>query len=158
MILTSEDVEEIVRILDASFVDELRLETKRFRVILRRGDAGWAQETRTLAPEHAPASATAETVAEAGAGKDAPAAAEAGAPVETQLVGTFYRAPNPGAPPFVEVGSRVEPDTVVGIVEAMKLMNSVHAGMRGTVVAICTDNGQFVERGHVLMRVRQDDA
>ncbi|MBW7851198.1 MAG: acetyl-CoA carboxylase biotin carboxyl carrier protein [Rhodospirillales bacterium] len=158
MSLTSEDVEEIVRILDASFVDELRLETKRFRVILRRGDAGWTQETRTLAPEHATPSAIADAPAEAVAGEAPPAAAKAGAPVETQLVGTFYRAPNPGAPPFVEVGSRVEPDTVVGIVEAMKLMNSVHAGMRGTVLEICTDNGQFVERGHVLMRVRREDA
>ena len=72
------------------------------------------------------------------------------------LPGTFYRAPMPGAPPFVEVGSRVEPDTVVAIVETMKLMNSVPAGAGGTVAEILLANAEFAERDAVLMRIRED--
>jgi acetyl-CoA carboxylase biotin carboxyl carrier protein len=93
----------------------------------------------------------------------ATSAASAGGPepdglraVRTPLPGTFYRAPMPGAPPFVEVGSRVEPDTVVGIVETMKLMNSVSAGTRGTVAEIRLANAQFAERDTALMWIREE--
>jgi acetyl-CoA carboxylase biotin carboxyl carrier protein len=72
------------------------------------------------------------------------------------LPGTFYRAPRPGAAPFVEAGSRVEADSVVGIVETMKLMNSVHAGVAGTVTEICLGNGEPVEHGDTLMRIEVD--
>ena len=73
----------------------------------------------------------------------------------TPIVGTFYRAPKPGAAPFVEVGSRVQSDTVVGIVETMKLMNSAYAGTRGEVLEICVGDGQFVEQGQVLLRLKR---
>ena len=73
--------------------------------------------------------------------------------VRAPLPGTFYRAPRPGAPPFVEVGSEVAEDTVVGIVETMKLMNSVIAGSRGTVAEICRANAEFTPQDAVLMRI-----
>jgi acetyl-CoA carboxylase biotin carboxyl carrier protein len=73
--------------------------------------------------------------------------------VVTPLLGTFYRAPQPGAPPFVDVGSRVEQDTVVAIIETMKLMNPVYAGTTGTVGEICLGDGQFAEQDAVLMRI-----
>jgi len=76
--------------------------------------------------------------------------------VRAPLPGTFYRAPRPGAEPFVEVGSRVGADTVVAIVETMKLMNSVTAGADGTVAEICLANGEFTEHGATLMRIRAD--
>ena len=72
------------------------------------------------------------------------------------LLGTFYRAPRPGAPPFVDLGSIVEEDTVVGIVETMKLMNSVAAGVSGTVTEILLGNAEFAEQGAVLMRIREN--
>ena len=72
------------------------------------------------------------------------------------LPGTFYRAPRPGAAPFVEVGSRVRADTVIGIVETMKLMNSVHAGVTGTVAEFCVENAGFAAHGATLLRVRAD--
>jgi acetyl-CoA carboxylase biotin carboxyl carrier protein len=75
--------------------------------------------------------------------------------VRAPLPGTFYRAPMPGAPPFVEPGSPVEPDTVVGIVETMKLMNSISAGIRGTVAEILVANAEFAERDAVLMLIRE---
>lgn len=73
--------------------------------------------------------------------------------IRAQLPGTFYRAPQPGAPPYVETGSRVEADTVVAIIETMKLMNPVYAGTAGTVAEICLADGQFAEQGTVLMRI-----
>ena len=76
--------------------------------------------------------------------------------VRAPLPGTFYRAPRPGAAPFVEVGSRVDRDTVVGIVETMKLMNSVSAGVDGTVAEICLGNAEFAARGTTLLRIRVD--
>ena len=76
--------------------------------------------------------------------------------VRAPLPGTFYRAPRPGAAPFVEVGSRVGADTVVGIVETMKLFNSVTAGTAGTVAEICLGNGEFADRGATLLSIRAD--
>jgi acetyl-CoA carboxylase biotin carboxyl carrier protein len=73
--------------------------------------------------------------------------------VTTPLPGTFYRAPRPGAAPFAEVGTMVEPDTVVAIVETMKLMNPVHAGTRGRVAEILVANAEPVAQGAVLLRI-----
>jgi acetyl-CoA carboxylase biotin carboxyl carrier protein len=67
------------------------------------------------------------------------------------MVGTFYRAPAPGAPPFVEVGSVVNEDDTVCILEVMKLMNSIKAGCRGRVAEICVENATLVEFGATLM-------
>ncbi len=71
------------------------------------------------------------------------------------MLGTFYRAESPGAAPFVEVGAEVEPDTTVCIIEVMKMMNSVPAGLAGTVVEVCPENGELVEYGAPLFRIRQ---
>ena len=75
--------------------------------------------------------------------------------VASPLLGTFYRAPKPGAPPFVEVGSQVEEGTVVAIIEVMKLMNTVRAGVRGTVTEILVADGALAEYGETLLRVRK---
>jgi acetyl-CoA carboxylase biotin carboxyl carrier protein len=76
--------------------------------------------------------------------------------VVTPLPGTFYRAPRPGAPPFVEVGDAVTADGVVAIVETMKLMNSVHAGTAGRVARICLDNGEFAPLGTTLILIEPE--
>ena len=70
------------------------------------------------------------------------------------MVGMFYRAPAPGEPPFVEVGSTVEEGTQVGVLEVMKLMNAVAAGVRGTIAEVCVENAVAVQYGDVLFRVR----
>jgi acetyl-CoA carboxylase biotin carboxyl carrier protein len=150
MNLTHEDVQEIVRLLEDSSFDELILENERFKLTLRRATSGWTQETQTARDEAMPPASVTN-------GASIPAALEPGiAAVYPPLVGTFYRAPKPGAAPFVEPGSRVEEETVVAIIETMKLMNSVHAGVRGTVTEVCAENAEFVEHGRILMKVRED--
>jgi len=73
--------------------------------------------------------------------------------VRAPLLGTFYRAPKPGAPPFVDVGASVEPDTIVGIIEVMKLMNTVRAGTSGVVREIRARDGTLVEYGETLLSI-----
>jgi acetyl-CoA carboxylase biotin carboxyl carrier protein len=158
--LSAEDVREILRLLDAARLDELHLETDRFTLTLRRSaDGGWTQQSQlrsapaveAVEPARPAAGPAPSGPAPTGAG-GAPAAAGLWE-VRAPLLGTFYRAPQPGAAPFVEVGSRVEEDTVVGIVETMKLMNSVPAGARGTVAEVCLGDAQFVAQGTVLLRI-----
>jgi acetyl-CoA carboxylase biotin carboxyl carrier protein len=77
----------------------------------------------------------------------------AGIPVLAPSVGLFWRAPSPGAPPFVDVGTRVEPEDVIGIVEVMKLMNRIPAGVAGVVTAVLAQNGGMVEHGEPLVLI-----
>ena len=74
--------------------------------------------------------------------------------IDSPMLGTFYAAPDPGAKPFVEVGTEVAPDTIVCIIEVMKMMNSIPAGVAGTIVDVCSENAQLVEYGETLFRVR----
>lgn len=101
------------------------------------------------APAPAPAAPAAAPAAPA-----APAAAEepavTGTPVTSPMVGTFYRAPNPGAEPFVKVGDRVEVGQTLGIIEAMKLLNEIEAETAGVIKEICVENAQPVEFGQPL--------
>ena len=75
--------------------------------------------------------------------------------IKSPMVGTFYRAPEPGAKPFVEPGQEVKPDTIVCIIEVMKLMNSVEAGVAGTVTQVFVDNAAMVEAGQPLVAIRK---
>jgi acetyl-CoA carboxylase biotin carboxyl carrier protein len=165
MDLTNEDVADILALLDSLPYDELDLRTTRFRLTLRRTPDGWTQSTQVLGEPGAGRGAGAgggaggveETVGEGEAAGPTEGKGDGGlVAVRAPLPGTFYRAPRPEAAPFVEVGSRVGADTVVGIVETMKLMNSVHAGADGTVAEICLGNAQFAEHGATLMRIRAD--
>lgn len=177
MELTPEDVQEILRILEQSSFDELYLETPQLKLIVRRGAATpSAADTQQSASVPRIEPRTGET-ARAAEVTEAPPPPAISPPVEEQpvpqpatpstdqfvpiaapLKGIFYRAPRPGAPPFVEVGSHVEEDTVVAIIEVMKLMHSVQAGVRGTIVQVCVENGDAVERGQPLFLVRPDDS
>lgn len=161
MKFSNEDVLEILRWLDATKYDELHLETERFKLTLRRNRDGgdWSQETQVLsAPNvlHPSPGVPGGVISGAPAAPAAsPDSGKAGLiEIRAHLPGTFYRASKPGSPPFVEIGSSVEEDTVVGIIETMKLMNAVHAPERGEVAEICCDNAQFTEKDAVLMRIK----
>lgn len=184
MDLTNEDVADILALLDSLPYDELDLQTPRFRLLLRRTPGGWTQATEVLAGAAGavtdgvhPSAVLLETASmehrgrysdinapsmSLGEKREAPAsgADDAGevsedlVAVRAPLPGTFYRAPRPAAAPFVEVGSEVGADTVIGIVETMKLMNPVHAGVAGTVAGFCVANGEFAAHGAALLRIR----
>jgi len=164
MQLDDEDVRAILQLLDASTFDELQIETDRFNLTLRRTGAAWTRESRTrgvprefvTAPDPGAGSAPPAAAPSTAASAASPAAADHLVAVHTPLPGTFYRSPKPGAPPFVEVGAAVEPDTVVAIVETMKLMNSVYAGCRGRIAEICCADAALVAQQAVLMRIESD--
>jgi acetyl-CoA carboxylase biotin carboxyl carrier protein len=178
--LTAADVAEIMRLVEQSGFDELRLEIEGVKLHLRRGgaDSGAtatspnAYGTTASAADDASGGnvASAGNVASGGAvaaggsigatpAQAAGVAVASGDPniqdVASPLLGSFYRAPKPGAPPFVEVGAQVEENTVVAIIEVMKLMNTVRAGVKGTVTEILLADGALAEYGQPLMRIRK---
>jgi len=146
MTLTAADVDRIIALLDASHFDRLSLEIGDLKLDLARSGAAPAspKPVPRAPPEPAPPIA-------------APVVREPGLiEVTSPLLGIYYRAPRPGEPPFVEVGARVEPETIIGIIEVMKLMNTARAGVSGEVVEIVARNGELVEHGELLMLVRPD--
>jgi acetyl-CoA carboxylase biotin carboxyl carrier protein len=152
--ITSKDVAEITRLLEASSFDELHLESDGLKLDLRRhradGTVPYAASESESRPEPDP-------VAPEDAAAPRAAADAAIEDVVAPLLGTFYRAPKPGAPPFIESGRTVVPDTVIGIIEVMKLMNTVRAGVSGTITEILARDGELVEYGETLCRVRKPD-
>ena len=166
MSLTGKDVAEIARLLSESQFNSLDLKLGSTKLRIRR-DGGGSSRGRWVAdeeeaedetpqpqgnagvepPPSPPPSGSAEPPSEAGAGEvDVPA----------PLLGNYYAAPRPGEDPFVQVGDRVEPDTIIAIIEVMKLMNSVRAGVSGTVTAVLPENGSAIEKGQAIIRVKVD--
>ncbi|MBB3861254.1 acetyl-CoA carboxylase biotin carboxyl carrier protein [Novosphingobium hassiacum] len=141
--LTAEDVAEIAAILEHSGFRELDLSTRRFRLRVAKGDG--AQDG--LTQEWQWAGASGEIAADVAGVQADPAA------ICSPLPGTFYRSPQPGAPPFVNAGDTVGEETVIGIIETMKLMNPVHAGRSGTIAEIFITDGTLVTKGQALVRL-----
>jgi biotin carboxyl carrier protein len=135
--LSDEDIREILRIIDETPLAEFRLDADGFSLHVVKGGA-----------EGPPASDTATA-------PTAPDSTDDILTIDAPMLGVFYRADSPGSEPFVKPGSPVEPDTTVCIIEVMKMMNSVPAGVTGTVVEVCQENAAIVEEGAPLFRVRQ---
>jgi acetyl-CoA carboxylase biotin carboxyl carrier protein len=164
--LTAADVAQIMRLVEESGFDELTLEMDGIKLSLRRGAAPEISNPGASAASAAAPGPTAASGPAAAPGLSTTTSPVAPAPTPTlsdpniqavtaPLLGTFYRSPKPGAPPFVEIGATVEEDTVIAIIEVMKLMNSVRAGVRGTVTEILPADGSLVEYGATLLRVRK---
>lgn len=171
MSFTHDDVQRIIQLLDASHFDELHLEAEGIKLDLRRnsaapsvasdGPVASARATSSAgsqspAPTTEPVSPSAGQKTASGEAQSATHGAnKAGLhEIKAPMLGTFYRAPKPGADPFITEGSKVDPDTVVGIIEVMKLMNSVPAKVTGEVVEVVAQDGDLVEYDQVLFRVR----
>jgi acetyl-CoA carboxylase biotin carboxyl carrier protein len=162
--LTAKDVAEIARLLEESDFLELRIEHEGFKLTLKRGSVrGAAGDNGPGEAAAAAASARWSGAASAPAPRE-PARAQVHAAADPSLIdvtapllGIFYRAARPGAAPYVEVGSEIQEDTIVGIIEVMKLMNSVRAEVRGRVVEILVEDGAAVESGQVLLRLARGD-
>jgi len=155
------ELRELIELLRENGLAELELESHEFRVRLRREGANsqpvhYADTLPAAAPQNNPAAATPST---APAHPGAQATTEASQDqdlhiIPSPIVGTFYRSASPTADPFVKIGSNVEPDSVVCIIEAMKLMNEIQAEIGGEVVKIYVENGQPVEYGQPLFGIR----
>jgi len=134
------ELKELLLLMEEHGLAEIELEREGLRVRLRKVGAttetvvGRIAAVTTAPPPHEPATPK-------------------GTPITSPMVGTFYRAPSPESPPFVELGQVIEPGQVVCIIEAMKLMNELKSEVKGRVVQILAENGQPVEFGQPLFLV-----
>jgi len=151
MELSEDDVLHILKLIDESHFDYFQLEVGDLKITVSKGDpipqtaasqVSAAPAPKPAAPAAAPQSAKPVVVP------------EGMLPITAPLLGTFYVAPEPGAPPFVKVGQAVTEDTTVGLVEVMKVFSSVRAAVNGTIVEVVAQNGQFVEFGQTLFIVK----
>ena len=151
MSLSLADLDQIMKLFDQSNFSEMKLEAGELKLHLRK--AGVAAERIAEVAKAAPP----EPVVPAHAAPAAIALPPLGpgeVDVLSPLLGVYYRAPKPGQPPFVEVGQFVEDETIIGIVEVMKLMNTVRAGAGGVITAIHVANAEMVEFEQPLIRIR----
>lgn len=167
-VLSDDEVRQIKLImesLDRSTLDFLQLEFGDVKLMMGKGapptvgtampasTAPLAEPVQTAVPQPRDPSTldTARPSGDAAKGEDSQKNTVA---ITAPMIGRFYAQPEPGAAPFVTVGSEVKEDTTVAILEVMKMFNAVQAGMRGVVTQICVEDAQFVEFGQVLFRVR----
>jgi acetyl-CoA carboxylase biotin carboxyl carrier protein len=150
-----EELRELIDLLRENGLAELELENEGFRVRLRRESAAPEPASHAAAPPPAPAPASPTAPAHPGTQATTAAAKDQDLHIiSSPIVGTFYRSPSPTADAFVKIGSNVEPESVVCIIEAMKLMNEIQAEATGEVVKIYVENGQPVEYGQPLFGIR----
>lgn len=147
------DIKAIIDLMKKNSVSEFELEKEGFKIRLRRGGG------REVAVDE-PVMAAPMTVLTNGIVAPAPAlAAPVPAPstdleIKSPMIGTFYRAPSPESAPYVEIGTEVNPETVVCIIEAMKVMNEIKAEARGVVTDVLVENSKPVEFGQPLFKIR----
>ncbi len=158
MDLTEDDVLEILNLIEKSGFDFLQLQTGDLKLVVSKG--GYMGSGAATVPGDAPPAAAPQATEPK---KEAPAAEpqrqtqaarDGMVAINAPMVGTFYITPEPGAPPFVEVGKRIDEDTTVGLIEVMKVFNAVKSGVRGVIAEICIQGGQFVEYGQTLFWVK----
>ena len=153
------DIKEIRTLIDLmkkNGVAVFKMEREGFKITLKTAGAVGPAQYVTSQPVFSvsePATLPAIT-SEAPAAPSAPAAATGGIEIKSPMVGTFYTAPSPESPAFLTVGQQVTPDTVVCIIEAMKVMNEVKAEVSGVVTEICAENGKPVQFGQPLFRLK----
>jgi acetyl-CoA carboxylase biotin carboxyl carrier protein len=158
--LDLKQIKQIIDLMKRSELTEFAVEEEGFKLKIRRGLNELPVVTTSRSPGSAPAAEepapAPKAPAPAAAGVAAAAAEEAGISyVKSPMVGTFYRSPSPESKAFADVGTKVEDNSVVCIIEAMKIMNEIQAETKGTIVEILIENGQPVEYGQRLFKVRQ---
>jgi acetyl-CoA carboxylase biotin carboxyl carrier protein len=149
------DIERLIEVIHEKGIEEFELEQggMRLRIVSGRKQAPVVYVAAEAAPVAAPASAPAAARPAAAPAAPAPDADANLKKVTSPMVGTFYRAPSPTAKNFAEVGDKVTEESVLCIIEAMKLMNEIKAETRGTIRKILVENGQPVEYGQALFLV-----
>jgi len=156
-----EKIKELIAIMKENDLVEVELKHGDDKIFIKRSEGPPAAGQITTVPiiSQAPAP-TAVPAGQPAGPAEQPASAEQQteklAEISSPIVGTFYATPSPDSDAYVEVGSHVDETTVVCIIEAMKVMNEIKAELSGTIVEIVAQNGQAVEYGQVLFRVRPD--
>jgi acetyl-CoA carboxylase biotin carboxyl carrier protein len=147
-----EKIKTIVELMSDHDLTEFKIESDDMHLCIRRGGvpSQHTMGTSTPAPQPVMAPTVVQPTAQAASETVAVAATEKRETIDSPIVGTFYRAASPDAEPFVKVGSKVNPDTVVCIIEAMKVMNEIKAEKSGTVKEILVENARPVEFGQPL--------
>jgi len=152
------DIKAIIDLMRKNDLSVFELEKDGFKLKLQKGPNGPILTTPiAIAPGLGGAAVAAPAAAAEAGGGTSEQSAEAGGPfkdVTSPMVGTFYRSPSPDAPPFVDVGSTVTEDSVVCIIEAMKVMNEIKAETNGVVAEVLIENGKPVQFGQALFRLR----
>ncbi len=160
MELTEDDVLHILKLIDESKFDYFQLEVGELKITVSKGEPiPVTSTTQNISLAPASAASSAKPASSPAAAPTAQAAKpvaipEGMRPITAPLLGTFYVAPEPGAPPFVKVGQQITEDTTVGLIEVMKVFSSVRATVAGTIVEVVAQNGQFVEFGQTLFIVK----
>ena len=144
-------IEQLLEIMKANDLVEIEVKSGDEKIVLKR-----SQPQVAAVPMITPAGPTGGAVAAVPAAGGEQAAPSELIEIKAPMVGTFYATPNPDAEPYVEVGSKVTQSTVVCIIEAMKVMNEIKAETSGTIAEVLVSNGQAVEYGQVLFKVKPD--
>ena len=149
------DIKSIVDLMKKNALSEFEMEEGDFKIKLKRDAVGKPRKGDPVMVQEAPMVLPAATPAAALAPVAIPAAAPEpeGTEVKSPMIGTFYRKPSPDAEAFVEVGTKVDADTVVCIIEAMKVMNEIKAEVKGTIIEVLLEEGKPVEYGQGLFRI-----
>lgn len=150
-----ERIKSVIDLMSANDLSEFSIEEKDFKLSLKRGRDPVVVATPAMMAAPPPLSVAPAEAAPAAAVSTA-AAEDNWTPIPSPLVGTFYRASSPDADPFVQVGSRVNKDTVVCIIEAMKVMNEIKAETSGVVKRILIENATAVQYGEPMFLIEQD--
>ena len=144
-----EEIKTIVKLMSEHDLTEFKIAAEECNLCIRRGCSSPAPVVPQIAAPLPAAPAVAAAAPAPAAAAEAPKAAPAET-IDSPLVGTFYRAPSPEAQPYAKIGDRVSADTVVGIIEAMKVLNEIKAEKSGVIKEILVENGQPVEYGEAL--------
>ena len=145
-------IKQVIDLMKRSELSEFELEEEGFKLRLSSKNGETVPQIVQAAPAPAPAPAAPAPTPE---GAAAPAAEEPGISIiKSPMVGTFYRSPSPDSDAFVDVGSKISDDSVVCIVEAMKVMNEIQAEIKGTITEILAENGDAIEFGQPLFKVK----
>ena len=147
-------IKQVVELMKRSELSEFELEEEGFKLRLTRKGSEAPQVIQAVAPVAAPATQPQASAAPA-AIESAPAEDPNLSTITSPMVGTFYAAASPDSPSFVKVGQKTDADTVVCIIEAMKVMNEIQAELSGTIVECLVENGQAVEYGQPLFKVKK---
>lgn len=153
-----EDIKSIVELMNKNSISEFEMEKEDFKIKLRRGADGYTANTSEggpylLTPPSAQPLPATSPAAE-GAESESAASTSDHKEITSPMIGTYYGAPSPDAAPFVEVGTEVGPETVICIIEAMKVMNEIKAETKGVITEILAENAKPVEFGQAMFKIK----